>query len=297
MEQSKIPQSALRFLAVAQLDLKAARCLYDNGYYPQAVFYLEQSVEKGLKSFAIFAGIITEQEARRPISHQTMKIYSKTTTGFKERIDTINSQIHSDPKFERMFEGIVDSSRMSTQVSRTLDFIQTVSKENISTISKDDKRLRNYLVSLEKLHQEYTDIQYLNRKSSVDETEFRAFKRNFLNMIKRYYEDQPAEYKKIQKEIDEQLTYDLYTKSMEVYLSHTFPPVFIYSSFFYLTRLLAPHALARYPDGEFNPMNYYHSDLPLIRSFDELNQRIDATLRALEDFINKNTREVIYVPS
>lgn len=297
MEQMKVPQSARRFLVVAQQDLKASRCLYNNGYYPQAIFYLEQSVEKGLKSFAILAGIITEQEARRPISHQVMKIYSKTTTAFKDQIATINSQIHSDPKLERMFEGIIDSSQMANQIGRTLDFIQTISKENVSTISNDDKRLRNYLVRLKKLHQEYANIQSLTQKSLTDEAEFRAFRKDFLSMIKRYYEGQPDEYKKKKKEIDEKLTYDLYTKSMEVYLSYTLPPMFIYTSFFYLSRLLAPHALTRYPEGEFNPINYYHSDLPLIHSFDELNQKIDVTLKSLEDFVDKIDREVSHVES
>lgn len=127
MEQTKIPQSARRFLAIAQQDLKAARCLDENNFYPQAVFYLEQSVEKGLKSFAIFAGIITEQETRHSISHQTMKIYSKTTVQFKERVDAI----HTNPNLERMFEGIVNSSRLSTQLNGTLGFIQKVSKENV----------------------------------------------------------------------------------------------------------------------------------------------------------------------
>jgi len=292
MEQAKVPQSALRFLAIAQQDLKVARCLHDNGYYSQAVFYLEQSVEKGLKSFAIFTGIINEQEARRPISHQTMKIYSKTTTNLKDRIDTINSKIHSDPKLERMFDGIVDSSRLSNQVNRTLGFIQYVSKENISTISKDDKRLRNYLVSLRKLHQEYNDIQHITEQFTISESEFRSFKKNFLNMIKRYYEDQPDEYKEKKKEIDDNLTYDFYVKSMKDYLALILPPMFIYSSFFYLSRLLAPHALSRYPEGAFDPLDFYRPELPLIQAFTQLEENTSRTLDILENVVS-NVHQVI----
>ena len=184
-------QTAQRFLTIAQQDLKAARCLYDHEFYPQAVFYLEQSAEKGLKSFAIFAGMITEQEARRSISHQTMKIFSKTTTGFKDKIDTFNSNILSDPRLERMFDGIGNSSQLSAQVNRTLGFIQTASKENVVTISKNEKRLRNYMISLKKLHQEYNDIQDLIQQFSISETDFRYFKNMLLNMIKRYFEEQP----------------------------------------------------------------------------------------------------------
>ena len=278
MEQTKIPQSARRFLAIAQQDLKAARCLDENNFYPQAVFYLEQSVEKGLKSFAIFAGIITEQETRHSISHQTMKIYSKTTVQFKERVDAI----HTNPNLERMFEGIVNSSRLSTQLNGTLGFIQKVSKENVGTISKADKRLRNYLVGLRKLHYEYNDLQDLIQQIAISQAEFRAFKKMLLNMVKRYLEEQPDEFKRVKKEIDEKLTYDYLVKSTKDSLSVLIPPMFIYSSFFYLSRLLAPHALLRYPDREFDPLEFYTPQLPLIQEFSQICSYSDATLSALD---------------
>jgi len=275
-------QTAQRFLTIAQQDLKAARCLYDHEFYPQAVFYLEQSAEKGLKSFAIFAGMITEQEARRSISHQTMKIFSKTTTGFKDKIDTFNSNILSDPRLERMFDGIGNSSQLSAQVNRTLGFIQTASKENVVTISKNEKRLRNYMISLKKLHQEYNDIQDLIQQFSISETEFRSFKKMLLNMIKRYFEEQPDEFKTVKKEMDEKLTYDFYVKSMREYLLLLLPPIFIYSSFFYLSRLLAPHALSRYPEGDFDPSEFYNCELPLIQEFPQISSYVHETLSVLD---------------
>lgn len=297
MNHKQDPQTAQRFLAIAQQDLNASRCLYGHEYYPQAVFYLEQSVEKGLKSFAIFAGMITEQEARRPISHQTMKIYSKTTTGFKDHINTLNSNIHSDPRLERMFDGIFDSSRLSTQVNRTLRFIQTVSKENAVTILKNDKRLRNYLVNLRKLHQEYTDIQDLIQQFTTSETEFRAFKKMLLSMMKRYFEEQPDDFKKVKKEVDKQLTYDFYVKSIREYLKLLLPPIFIYSSFFYLSRLLAPHALSRYPEGDFDPLEFYNRQLPLIQEFSRLSDMTERTNEVVGGLIKFYPHEVKYVAS
>ena len=52
-------------LAVARQDLDAAVCLYERGYYPQAVFFLQQGVEKGWKAFGYHHGTITPEEARR----------------------------------------------------------------------------------------------------------------------------------------------------------------------------------------------------------------------------------------
>jgi 3-methyladenine DNA glycosylase AlkD len=44
---------------IARKDLKAAKCLFESGYYPQAVFYLQQSVEKANKSWAVVCNLIT----------------------------------------------------------------------------------------------------------------------------------------------------------------------------------------------------------------------------------------------
>jgi hypothetical protein len=196
-----------------------------------------------------------------------------------------------------MFDGIVDSSRLSNQVNRTLRFLQKVSKENISTISKDDKRLRNYLVSLKKLNREYKGTQEFIRKYPVDDSEFRAFKRMFLNMVKRYYENQTDEFKKVKKEIDEKLTYDFYVNSLKNSLSLILPPIFIFSSFFYLSRLLAPHALSRYPEGNFDPLEFYNDQLPLIQEFCFLSDMTEQANTGVDELIKFHTQEGHHVAS
>jgi len=179
-----------------------------------------------------------------------------------------------------------------------LGFIQTVSKENVVTISKDDKRLRNYLVSLRKLNHDYNDTQDLVQKNTtITEAEVRAFKKMLLRMMKRYYEEQPDEFKRVKKDMDEKLTYDLYVKSMREYLSQLLPPIFIYSSFFYLSRLLAPHALSRYPEGDFDPLGFYNRQLPLIREFLFLADMTERTNEVVGELIKFYSQEVKYVAS
>jgi hypothetical protein len=196
-----------------------------------------------------------------------------------------------------MFDGIFDSSRLSTQVDRTLKFIQTVSKENAVTISKNDKRLRNYLVSLKKLHREYSEIQDIIQQFTISETEFRAFKKMLLSMMKRYFEEQPDDFKKVKKEVDEKLMYDFYVKSMKECLSLLLPPMFIYSSFFYLSRLMTPHALSRYPEGDFDPLEFYNLQLPLIQEFPFLSDMTERTNEVVGELFKLYSQEVKYVAS
>lgn len=47
---------------IAKSDLDASERLYEGGSYPQAVFYLEQSIEKTAKAFGLEVGIIEEEE-------------------------------------------------------------------------------------------------------------------------------------------------------------------------------------------------------------------------------------------
>jgi HEPN domain-containing protein len=61
---------------IARTDLNAAKCLFDQEHYPQAVFYLQQSVEKATKSLAIDFDIIKEEEVIK-VGHDPLKVYIK----------------------------------------------------------------------------------------------------------------------------------------------------------------------------------------------------------------------------
>ena len=50
------------FLEIAKTDLKAAACLYEQALYPQAVFFLQQSVEKALIAFALIMKYISKED-------------------------------------------------------------------------------------------------------------------------------------------------------------------------------------------------------------------------------------------
>ena len=57
----------------------SAKTLFETGLYPQAIFFLQQSIEKGWKSFGFYYGIIDEEDARsREISHKGSRVANKT---------------------------------------------------------------------------------------------------------------------------------------------------------------------------------------------------------------------------
>ena len=40
------------FLEIAKSDLSASKCLFNNDFYPQSLFFFQQSVEKAVKSYS-----------------------------------------------------------------------------------------------------------------------------------------------------------------------------------------------------------------------------------------------------
>jgi len=82
-------------LAVARQDLDAAVCLYERGYYPQAVFFLQQGVEKGWKAFGYHQGVITPEDARRSdkVGHKGAKVGLKAILKTRKIIGPMISQV------------------------------------------------------------------------------------------------------------------------------------------------------------------------------------------------------------
>jgi len=70
----------------ARADLKSAKVLYESECYPNAIYHLQQSLEKSWKSFGFYYGIITEGMARSNdiIGHKGSKVCIRTIVAFKK---------------------------------------------------------------------------------------------------------------------------------------------------------------------------------------------------------------------
>jgi len=60
---------AKRLIEVAESDLRAAEVLLESKIYPQAVFLIQQALEKTIKAIALELDLITPRDAKRKLSH------------------------------------------------------------------------------------------------------------------------------------------------------------------------------------------------------------------------------------
>jgi len=80
------------FLEIAQSDLRAAECLFKNGFYPQSLFFLQQSVEKATKAFSIKVGLLKNEKEIKSYSHKSSTIF----------IDCIKKVLNSSDQLDQL---------------------------------------------------------------------------------------------------------------------------------------------------------------------------------------------------
>ena len=67
----KVKDSYKILFEISEEDFNASKLLYANGFYPQAIFYFQQSVEKLIKYLGIVDGIIKQEDLIKKISHNS----------------------------------------------------------------------------------------------------------------------------------------------------------------------------------------------------------------------------------
>ncbi len=64
---------AIRFVKVAEIDLEASKVLLENKLYPQALFMLQQAIEKAAKAVMYAMTRLSIEELKRGVSHEVLR--------------------------------------------------------------------------------------------------------------------------------------------------------------------------------------------------------------------------------
>lgn len=276
--------SADRFLNLAFDDLNSAKLLYEEQLYPQAVFHLQQAVEKAIKSLGLYIGIITEEQAKKEIGHKGLILFEKTTDHIGNSLVKIGKVVREHPELKQITEitsyDFTDLERKSQEFT---DKFRQISKET------DRKKI----ISSEELHFAFEQLDELNHnlevvkkameKNPFSDEEINRKKQEYLKELQpllRYFPDKKDE---IEQNLDSLLNQ---LKSKEFLIGVILPIAEISCaalSLYHLAIITQPHAMAaRYPDGEFNPAEFYTEENPLIREFPQLMDHVYSPLSLLD---------------
>lgn len=273
---------------IARTDLDAAKCLFEQELYPQAVFYLQQSVEKANKSFAILNSIIEDDEKElKDVGHDSLKVFWRTLNKQKEKLERIKDAFEKIPELkdikflkgldvEKNYEVAVDSLAAIKGLSKEKDRIVFIPKSEIVAIVED----------LEKLDSQ--DL-YLNQ-GKISEKGLNEIKESLFEVLDVFHHLNPQKIEEIKKDIDDFFTLNLMEEMIGVLQSAPIKDaIYVSRSLYHLSLIMLPHAIiTRYPNNNHNPLTMYNKNLPLIQLFDELVVIMDKTLSKLGNLLTNS---------
>lgn len=71
------------FFDISKEDLETSKLLFENNFYPQSLFYFQQSIEKLIKYLGLKDEIISMQDLKLKVSHNSSLIFKKALIKYK----------------------------------------------------------------------------------------------------------------------------------------------------------------------------------------------------------------------
>lgn len=266
------------FLEIAKNDLEASRWLFERKLHPQAIFYLEQSSEKAVKSLGIWKKAITVKEAERSIGHKALKVYFKIFEKSKDTIKSVQQTIEgvllTFPKLRESSLAKLFTDKSQVEVlERNTEEIQRILFDSNATFefSSQGDILDAILSRIDRL--KFITESAIRRagddvnSSRLDIKKLERHRKDFHEIFEAHFRTKGIAIEQGNKTIDEAITPDTialvarrFKQSMRLNLC--------YESLYYLCLLLYPHSSrSRYPNDDFNPTQYYQEGLPLVQKF------------------------------
>lgn len=272
---------------IARKDLEAAKCLFERGLYPQAVFYLQQSVEKANKSFAILIDIIKEDEKDlKDVGHDSMEVYKRSIKKQKEKSEKINEAFKKFPKLKEI--KIMKNLDVEKYYKEAVDSLATIKslgkeREKILFIPKSD--IRSVIRELDNL-----ELQALRLKQvKISKKDLNEIKGFYSELFDVFHDFNPQKIEELKGELEKTLDLNLMEYAIRVIQSLPIKnAIYVNYSLFYLSLIMIPHAVVtRYPDNNHDPLKIYNKNLPLIQLFDDLVKIMDKTLSKLGNLLSE----------
>lgn len=270
-------------LQIAKKDLDAARHLYEKELYPQAVFYLQQSVEKAAKSFAIMTNMLKEGEVKTKIGHNPLRIHKRLLNEQLEKLESLNRAFDAIPRFREasLIKGI-DTGEVREYLGKPQKALGSLNQEKLAFPSKQE--ISQIITDLKRLELQAEEMKVT--PFSISNEEFTTFKQNVSELLDVFHEYNPQEVEKAKKELSA-LSLSLLEELLKKLIPLLADFYYLHLSLFCLSILTFPHAvIARYPNDKLNPLEIYKRGFPLIELFRECVEIMEKVLTRIKHFKN-----------
>ena len=276
-----------QLLEIAKQDLEASILLHKSKLYPQAIFTLQQSVEKIAKAFALYFRIISENELKK-ISHNTLKIYKKTTDNLVQKIKRIESVSQAYPELKNTnFFRIIDKSNIGETGHKFEKLYHKLSSQKPLVLSEEE--IDEILNKIENFQNETRASKVLISQFQISELDFQEIVEEVVSAI---YELLPIlntpenVIREVRGLISRILNKDFITKLIKEVFPLMIDMFDIWYKLLYLSVITHSHAeFSRYPEQGINPLEFYSDSNSLIQNFERISEVVDEALKKFEVII------------
>jgi len=269
---------------IARKDLEAAKCLFERELYPQAVFYLQQSIEKATKSWGLANNIIKEDDLIGVVGHAPLKVYMKPIKEQKEQLGEVIGTIQKDQKLKDLtVVKKFDVEKYYKVTADILTMIESSDKGSKEIPRSQEGLIRSVIKDLDKLESQEAHLKLLR----IPTKDFYEIKKDYTELLDMCHD------LNLQNEYLKELLEGIVTLRLMRDLNRVIrPPIknatYVEYSLFYLSLIMFPHAIiTRYPFINHDPLKLYNQNLPLIQLFDDLVKIMDKTLSKLGNLLSE----------
>jgi len=271
-------------LDIAKQDLEAAKSLYEKKLYPQAVFYLEQAVEKATKSMGLYQNVISEDELK-DIGHESIEIYVKVVEGLKNKLIRFQDRIKQFPKLKH-------TTLFKEYENLSLDKFDDMLNNFEFYIKHPDRQISE--TELEKTIFELTKLEteIESQKITIEKDEIENFKPLFREVADVISEQYPASKETIEEELKKLESVPL--ELMEELMGLSIIQAICNNHLLFLSAISCPHAVSSrypYPKYEHNPLTAYTGEHPLIKRFDQITRIIKGVLDKMSKLFSQDSSD------
>lgn len=267
-------EMSVELLSIAEMDLQASRVLYENGLYPQAVFYFQQSVEKANKVFALITNQVKEKELLKEVGHETINIYRKSLRHQKERYERLKDNFNKLPELKtiKIFKKL-NIEKNLRQLDRFLSQIKKIKDGKKELIYISAWEIRRFLKEIESTKKDTEKEKQNITKFKITERAWNKEKKEILEQLNIFAKYDPMQFEEAKNKLeraDMRLLAEKLIKNLIEPMSIIIP---LSVSLYYLAIVTLPHAsITRYPRNDLTPINIYTKNLPIVRKLPELFQ-------------------------
>lgn len=283
------------FLKIARLDLQACQILYENSLYSQAIFYLQQSIEKAVKQIALMGEIIEEGEE---IGHEPLEFYQEAASQEARIYNKLSKISEEIPELEDPINSVMDKlpEDYQDQIKNARERLNEAKSFGDKRIFITEEELGLLFEYLDKIREDF-DKGFEETRQKIEKSEITDIADQPLRLVMGIAQGlresdlevkDPDKVENFETQVEEFLTSEnfkqLVLKSIGVMrdLGKATETLRILS----LTMPKEQAIYARYPvpKKDHNPLEVYTEDLPLVKRLDELISYMESVFVDFESF-------------